>query len=58
MDGETLKNIFVPFYSKKSVGTGLGMAIAKKIIEGHKGMLHVKSKVGEGSEIAIELPHE
>jgi two-component system sensor kinase FixL len=58
MDGETLKNIFVPFYSKKSGGTGLGMAIAKKIIEGHKGKLHVKSKVGEGSEIAIELPHE
>jgi signal transduction histidine kinase len=57
MDGETLKNIFVPFYSKKSGGTGLGLAIAKKIIEGHKGRIHVKSKVGEGTEIEIELPN-
>lgn len=57
MDRETLENIFVPFYTRKSGGTGLGLAIAKKIIEGHKGSIHVKSKGGEGTEIAIELPH-
>ncbi|MFN3479454.1 MAG: ATP-binding protein, partial [Thermodesulfovibrionales bacterium] len=33
MDSETVENIFFPFYSKKSSGTGLGMAIAKKIID-------------------------
>ncbi len=35
MDKETLENIFIPFYTRKRSGTGLGMAIAKKIIEGH-----------------------
>ena len=30
MDEETLKNLFIPFYSKKTSGTGLGMAVAKK----------------------------
>jgi signal transduction histidine kinase len=56
MDRETLENIFVPFYTKKRGGTGLGMVIAKKIIEGHKGRINVDSKAGEGTQITIELP--
>jgi signal transduction histidine kinase len=56
MDKETLENIFVPFYTKKSGGTGLGMAIAKKVIEGHHGNISVYSKVDEGTQITIELP--
>jgi two-component system sensor kinase FixL len=53
---ETIENIFTPFYSKKSEGTGLGMAIAKKIIEGHQGKIHINSHPGKGTEITIELP--
>lgn len=56
MDRETIKSIFTPFYSKKSKGTGLGMAIAKKIIEGHQGKIHINSHPGKGTEITIELP--
>jgi signal transduction histidine kinase len=56
MDGETLENIFIPFYTRKSKGTGLGMAIAKKIVDDHKGTIHVKSEPGKGTEVKIELP--
>ena len=56
MDRETLENIFTPFYTKKKEGTGLGMPIAKKVIEAHKGKIQVESKPGEGTEISIELP--
>jgi signal transduction histidine kinase len=58
MDKETLENIFIPFYTKKRGGTGLGMAIAKKVIEGHNGRILVKSRAGKGTEVRIELPLE
>jgi signal transduction histidine kinase len=56
MDEETLKNIFVPFYSKKSNGTGLGMAIAKKIVEEHEGEIAISSQVGVGTKVTVTLP--
>ena len=58
MDRETLDNIFVPFYTKKPVGTGLGMPIAKKIIEGHQGRIDIATQMGVGTEMIIELPYQ
>jgi len=58
MDQEILENIFIPFYTKKSSGTGLGMAIAQKIIEGHKGKIQIKSQKGKGTEVLITLPRD
>jgi signal transduction histidine kinase len=58
MDGETLENIFTPFYTKKKEGTGLGMPIAKKVVEAHKGKIHIDSKLGIGTEVRIELPYK
>jgi signal transduction histidine kinase len=55
MDKETVENIFIPFYTKKSSGTGLGMAIAKKIIEGHEGEIHINSQEQLGTEIIVKL---
>jgi signal transduction histidine kinase len=57
MDGETLENIFVPFYTKKAGGTGLGMAIVKKIIDGHKGNIRIESYQGKGTTVTIDLPY-
>jgi len=57
MDRETLENIFVPFYSKKNTGTGLGMTIVKKIVDGHHGKIQAKSQPGLGTEVIIELPY-
>jgi two-component system sensor histidine kinase HydH len=56
MDKETLKNLFIPFYSKKTSGTGLGMAVARKIIEEHEGRITVKSRPALGTKIAVYLP--
>lgn len=58
MDKETLENIFVPFYTKKDKGTGLGMSIAKKIVDGHGGRMYIHSKPGEGTMITIELAYK
>lgn len=58
MDSETLENIFVPFYSRKNKGTGLGMAIVKKVIEGHHGKIYIQSHPGRGTEATIELPYQ
>lgn len=56
MDKETVDHLFVPFYSKKSKGTGLGMVIAKKVIEGHGGLIEVRSQPGVGTRIRLLLP--
>ncbi len=56
MDRETLENIFIPYYTKKSSGSGLGMPIAKKIIEGHKGKILIDSKPGRGTKVGVYLP--
>ncbi len=58
MDREVLENIFTPFFTRKRGGTGLGMAIAKKVIEGHEGRILVDSKMGAGTTITIELPQK
>ena len=52
-----LEKIFNPFFSSKgSKGTGLGLPVAKKIIEEHAGVLSVTSAPGEGTAFLIELP--
>lgn len=56
MDEGTLRRLFEPFYTTKSQGTGLGMAIAKKIVELHKGRLEVRSEVGRGTTVSVTLP--
>jgi signal transduction histidine kinase len=53
---EHLSKIFAPFFTTKSRGTGLGLAVVKKIIERHQGTIEVRSKVGEGTQFRILLP--
>jgi len=50
------ERIFDPFFSTKPTGTGLGMAIARRIIEDHHGRIEVDSTEGEGSSITLILP--
>jgi len=57
MDRETRENLFTLFFSSKgNKGTGLGLFIAKKIIEQHGGTISVNAKPGAGSRFKIELP--
>lgn len=56
MDSEGIGKLFTPFYTTKINGSGLGMAMVKKIIDLHKGEVSVNSKAGVGTEIAIRVP--
>ncbi len=58
MDHETLASLFMPFYTTKNEGTGLGMPISRKVIEAHAGTLGINSRQGVGTEAAIRLPYK
>jgi len=53
---DKLERIFNPFFTTKEQGTGLGMAIAKKLVEAHEGTIDVVSEVGRGTEFKVTLP--
>ncbi|HEY1270426.1 MAG TPA: ATP-binding protein, partial [Terriglobales bacterium] len=53
---ETLPNIFRPFYTTKGNGTGLGLSLARRIVEDHRGRIEVTSSVGHGSKFVVFLP--
>ncbi len=53
---EDLPYLFEPFFSTKSRGTGLGLAVALQIIENHHGTISVTSRLGEGTTFKIRLP--
>lgn len=56
MDQETLTRVFEPFYTTKQSGTGLGMAICKRIIDAHEGTIHATSAPNQGTSVTIQLP--
>jgi signal transduction histidine kinase len=58
MDKEALEKIFTPFFTTKRGGTGLGMPVAKKIIEAHKGTIRIESNQGAGTEAIIKTTAE
>jgi len=53
---EAQRMLFTPFYTKKRGGTGLGLAVSHRIIEGHKGYIKVESREGEGATFSLYLP--
>lgn len=53
---EELPNIFRPFYTTKGDGTGLGLSLARRIVEDHQGRIDVTSKLGSGSTFTVILP--
>lgn len=55
---ETLKNIFRPFFTTKGHGTGLGLSLARRMIEDHFGRIEVTSAPGQGTTFVVLLPFE
>ncbi len=56
IDEEKLEKIFVPFYTTKDSGTGLGLTISQQIIREHGGEIHCQSAQGQGTTFTIQLP--
>jgi two-component system sensor histidine kinase HydH len=53
---EEMTRIFEPFFTTKARGTGLGLALCRKITEEHGGEINVHSVVGEGTSVTIRIP--
>ncbi|MGO9379407.1 MAG: two-component system sensor histidine kinase NtrB [Dissulfurispiraceae bacterium] len=56
LNRDEMSRIFLPLYTKKEKGSGLGLALSKKIIKDHGGIIRVKSSMGEGSTFSVYLP--
>ena len=56
MDEATLERAFVPFYTRKDSGTGLGLALCERIVQAHGGTISIRSRANEGTAISIRLP--
>lgn len=55
---EALTKIFMPFYTTKSNGTGLGLAVVQKIVVQHGGTIEVRNQLQGGAEFIVWLPFE
>lgn len=56
MEPATLTRLFEPFFTTKPSGTGLGMAICKRIVDAHDGFITAENASGGGALVRIELP--
>jgi two-component system sensor histidine kinase HydH len=53
---DVMPRIFEPLFTTKQIGTGLGLASCKAIVEQHKGIISVTSSVGKGTTFTIRIP--
>ena len=52
------EKIFAPFVTSKRGGTGLGLPITKKLVEGHGGSIELMSEPGQGTECVLTIPKQ
>ncbi len=53
---ENIKNLFIPFFTTKEEGSGLGLPICQKIIKAHGGTIQIESILQKGTKFIITLP--
>ncbi|MBC7256775.1 MAG: hypothetical protein H5T66_11820, partial [Chloroflexi bacterium] len=58
MTAEQMAHLFQPFYTTREQGIGLGLAVSRSIVEGHRGTISVESEPGKGTTFTVRLPYE
>jgi len=53
---ENMKKLFIPFFTTKARGMGMGLAICNRLVEAHSGSIKVESKEGKGTTFTVRLP--
>ncbi|MFA6584045.1 MAG: ATP-binding protein [Elusimicrobiaceae bacterium] len=53
---EVADKIFAPFFTTKARGTGLGLAVVKKVVDRHRGRVEIESIVGQGTTFMLYIP--
>lgn len=56
IEERVLKKIFIPFFTTKTHGTGLGLSLVQKIVLAHNGRIEVQSTSGKGTRFLVTLP--
>lgn len=55
IDQDALDRIFIPFYTTKSGGSGIGLSLSRQIMRQHRGTITAKSVMGEGTEFSLKF---
>ncbi|MBS1553845.1 MAG: GHKL domain-containing protein [Bacteroidetes bacterium] len=55
IEPEALEKIFIPFFSTKKTGSGIGLSLSRQIMRQHEGNISVKSELGEGTEFILRF---
>ena len=56
ISADVIDRIFEPFVTTRATGAGLGLAVAKRIVDGHGGVIDVHSEPGKGATFTLRLP--
>ncbi len=56
IEEDAMKKIFIPFFTTKKNGSGIGLSLSKQIMRNHKGSINVNSKLNVGTEFSLRFP--
>lgn len=58
IDSANMDRVFEPFFTTRSPGTGLGLAVVKDIVDRHSGEIAIESDLGIGTTVTVRFPHK